>query len=926
MSLNTSGLLEVAQAVGGTLDLAEALRRVCRALAHITGAETVSIHLVDERRDLRPAAAYHVPKDALEILARSLLPLSEQGFASTVFEAGEVVWSDDVQHDPRFAWSLFRQFPHQSGMMIPLLLDGTVTGCFYLVWWRARRSFEPADLAVLKTVGRLVGLLLQNARLVGEAERRRQRAEDLAEDAARRLGESETLAELARAINASLDVEIVLRRITEAGRRLSRSDAARIALWEPDREVMRVRFADGDAVALDSVLIQPGMGVRGRVLVTGKPFLTDDYLSDVRIGPEYREEAAAEGLQSLLVVPIVIEGRVEGLLSVSSRTAARFTDRDRAILCQLADHAAIAITNARLYEDGARRLREAEILAELARTINASLDLDTILPRVVAAARELCGSDIAFVALKDPGAAVARFRAWTGTRRQDYGRFEIVAGKGSGGHVLATGQPFRTDDYPRDPRISPDYRSVAQEEGVAAQLVVPIRIDARVEGFLAVNERTRRAYTDREEAVLERLAEQAAVAIKNAVQTARERSLQEQLLQAQKMEAVGRLAGGIAHDFNNLLTVITGRAELLLDQLVAGSRSWEALELIRKTADRAATLTRQLLAFSRKQVLQPKIITLNDTVSGLGSMLRRLIGEDIDLVTRLDPMLGRVKADPGQIEQVLVNLSVNARDAMPKGGRLVIETRNVRLETSLRITDAVIPPGTYAALEVSDTGVGMDAGTLAQVFEPFFTTKGVGKGTGLGLSTAHGIVRQHGGFIAVRSDPGQGATFTIYLPGVAEPVAEAEGDEARATRAGSETILVVEDERGVCDLTEDILRGQGYTVLTAATPERARMLCRRYPAPIHLLLTDVVMPSMSGPELARELVSTRPAMRVLYMSGYTDEALQQHRIAEEGVPFLEKPFTRARLAQKVLERLAPREGGAAAAGAPRAESARPVRS
>ena len=380
-----------------------------------------------------------------------------------------------------------------------------------------------------------------------------------------------------------------------------------------------------------------------------------------------------------------------------------------------------------------------------------------------------------------------------------------------------------------------------------------------------------------------------------------QRQLEDQFRQAQKMEAVGRLAGGVAHDFNNLLTVISSYSELLLHDLSAEDPRREDLEEIRKAASGAAGLTRQLLAFSRKQVLEPTVVDLNTVVAGADKMLKRLIGEDIDLVSVLAKDLGAVRADAGQVEQVILNLAVNARDAMPEGGKLTIETSNIKLDTTYVDQHRVVAPGAYVLLSVSDTGTGMDEHTKAHVFEPFFTTKEQGKGTGLGLATVYGIVKQSGGFIWVYSELGQGTTFKIYFPLVEEAATVPAAHEAPGSLQGTETVLLAEDSAAVRTVANQVLTRHGYKVLEAVDGRSALEVGTRHEGPVHLLVTDVVMPEMSGRQLAERLKERRPALKVLFVSGYTDDAITRHGILEPGIAFLQKPFTPESLARKVRE-------------------------
>jgi PAS domain S-box-containing protein len=380
-----------------------------------------------------------------------------------------------------------------------------------------------------------------------------------------------------------------------------------------------------------------------------------------------------------------------------------------------------------------------------------------------------------------------------------------------------------------------------------------------------------------------------------------QRDLEVQFRQAQKMEAVGRLAGGVAHDFNNLLTVITSYGELLLEDLATGDPRRADLEQIRKAAKDAAGLTRQLLAFSRQQVLEPTVLNLNAIVTGAEKMLKRLIGEDVDLLAITAADLGAVKADAGQIEQVIMNLVVNARDAMPDGGKVTIETANVELDAAYAAHHSVVPPGAYVLLSVSDAGVGMDEHTKAHVFEPFFTTKERGKGTGLGLATVYGIVKQSGGFVWVYSELGHGTTLKLYFPRVDERVETPERARATASIRGTETVLLAEDAAAVRAVAYEVLTRHGYTVLLAPDGRSALSIAADHAGPLHLLVTDVIMPEMSGRQLADRLKEIRPELKVLFVSGYTDDAITRHGVLEPGIAFLQKPFTPESLARKVRE-------------------------
>jgi PAS domain S-box-containing protein len=470
----------------------------------------------------------------------------------------------------------------------------------------------------------------------------------------------------------------------------------------------------------------------------------------------------------------------------------------------------------------------------------------------------------------------------------------FAPGVGLPGRVWVSRAPLVLADLERDDNFS--RAAAAQKVGFRQALAFPIMLRSEVAGvmeFLGPH------VHDPDQELLDTLG-----GIGSQIgQFIEHRLAEQQLLQSQKMEAVGQLAGGIAHDFNNLLSVILGYAQLGAGELGPEHKTSRRLEAIRKAGERAAALTRQILTFSRKQSVDTHVCDLNHIVEDMEKMLPRLIGEDVRLVVALGEALGQVRADPGQLEQVIMNLAVNARDAMPAGGRLVIETSNVDLDQSYAGSHPEVQPGPHVMLAISDTGEGMAPGTLARIFEPFFTTKEAGKGTGLGLAVVFGIVKQSGGSVSVYSEPGEGSTFKVYLPRVFDTQSTAPTTAPEVSLGGSETVLVLEDEDALRALVVEALRAVGYTVLEAAEPRAAAAVASDAARKIHLLLTDVVLPGQSGPETAIQLRNARPDLRVVLMSGYTDKLVNGHRTFDPNMPFLGKPFTVDALLRKVREAL-----------------------
>ncbi|MBI1960028.1 MAG: GAF domain-containing protein [Candidatus Rokubacteria bacterium] len=899
---------QLRERLGQRLERLQALARIDELLLSSLDSDEILAEIARAAALLMPAAHVRVwiPEEASQTLvARAVAgELAEEGFPVRRLRFGEGVTGWVAEHRrpleiPDFSadervvepgW--FRARGLTSAIIFPVVHAESLLGVLSLIG-RAPFRLDPDDRSLLQSFVAQSALALRNARLFEESERHRR--------------EAEVLAKLVADINASRDLDGILTRVGEGARELCGSDLAGVALREPGSGAVMFRHWAGARLDLGRVRVEPGKGVGGMVLATGHPFRTDCYAEDSRISQDYRELVVAEGVVAAMAVPVEREGQVEALLYVHNRSPRPFTDQDEAILVRLADHAARALGNARL--TGALRTRQGhlEALLEVSRELSRIQPVEALLGRIA----ELCGrlleSTSVGIRLVE-GDDLVVSEGW-GDARQVMVTPRLKVGQSLSGVVAASGEPLLVEDIGSDPRVEPAHREAARRLGYTRWLGVPLKVGERVLGVLNVRRGGSRPFTGEELEIATAFASQATAALENArlyreAQEAYARLAQTQaeLAQSQKMEAVGRLAGGIAHDFNNLLTVVIGRSELALARLSGDDPLRRDLGLIGTTSKRAAALVRQLLAFSRKQVLRPEVLDLAAVVAGLQGMLRRLIGEDIDLLAVIAPGLGRVTADPGQLEQVIVNLVVNARDAMPRGGRITIETANVDLHEAVAAEREGLPPGAYVRLAVRDTGHGMDAETQAHIFEPFFTTKEVGKGTGLGLATVYGIVKQSDGAIRVASEPGVGTTFTILLPRVREEAQPAPAPAAPGTLPrGTETILLVEDDPELRALGLEVLQAVGYTVLEACEGHEALLVLERHRGPIHLLVTDVVMPRMGGLALAERLAVLRPELRVLFMSGYSEAAIAQHGVLDPGTAFMPKPFTPEGLTRKVRE-------------------------
>jgi hypothetical protein len=860
----TETLLGIAQSLATSVDPAEVARRTAREVTRLLGADTSICFEVDtETGEGVPVAAYHVPPALLDPAFRIALDNVPSFFRG----AREVIASANVAEDPRLDHPVIRDaaMVPRSLLYAPVVRDGRTTGALITYWWHQPHWVTAEEIRLVSGIAHQLMFALENAHLHKETERRRR--------------EAQVVADVARSISAALDLPAILRVVADGAKELCQTEIARIALRDP---------ASGDMVmrhglhrdAGEAVRIAAGQGSGGWVMQTGRPFRTANYLADPRITSDFRAIAEREGLGAHLVVPIRMGDVIEGLLYVGRRTTRPFTERDEAVLLTLAGHAAIAIRNTQHFEreQAARALAESseEALRETADRLRAVVDSTTD----------------AIIVTDDTGKIVS----WNKGAEAMFGYTESEI----------FGQPLYLLMPERYRRAHRAGLARFMETGQGRVIGRTVELDGvrrdgtefPVELSLATWQRPGGRFVS---GILRDL-----TARKQAEQALRES--EQKLQQAQKMEAVGRLAGGVAHDFNNLLTVITGRSELVRMRVTGGREFQKDMDIVHQTATRAAALTRQLLAFSRRQVMLPVVLDVSAIIAGMTQMLRRLIGEDIELaVVTADDC--HVKTDPSQMEQVVMNLVVNACDAMPNGGRLVIET--TRMTTGATNVPA-LGPGEYVVLAVTDTGSGMTAETKARIFEPFFTTKGPERGSGLGLATVYGIVKQSGGEIAVESEPGRGTTFRVYLPWThGQPESEPATGGGTAVK-GRETILLVEDEPEVRLLVQELLEEAGYHVLVADGPGEALLIGERA-GHIDLILTDVVMPQMRGYDLVARLLEVRPDLAVLYMSGYAEERREPATGGAAAVPsrtaFLEKPFSLTSLAAKVretLDRRAPR--------------------
>jgi signal transduction histidine kinase len=885
-------LARLSCSVSSSLDLDTVLGQVVEATRQLFGIAAAAIWLADDQR-----RTLHLQvRAAGPVVATYPIPVLRFGEGTTGWVAvhRRPVVVDDVYADDRFVnlpW--LRQHGITSYCGLPLIADGVLLGVLSLSA-RTPFLFTTEDDEILESLAAQAASAIRNARLFLEATRRRQ--------------DAERIDVIAGLLPQLLGRAEIAQRVAEGVREGLHATAAIVYSTRQDSlDLDRLAWAGSLREVADR--LPAGAGMAGFAIAERRPVVSADVRTDPRIRNTPSTALEDADRAARLAVPLIAQERIVGALVVLDGEGREF-DEDAIRLTQMfAAHAAVALEAATLLETAERRRQESEALAAAAREIAESLDIAGVGRRTAEHAQALFSSRTVRVRLAEPDGRL-RLIASLGRRPAYDSTGPLPAGTGTAGRAFQEGRPFWTSDELDAATVDARIRDHLRDKADRALLSVPMRSKGRTIGTLSIGDVTGRTFLATEIALLRALADQAALALENArlfeeAQRAyREVSeTQAQLVQAQKMEAVGQLAGGIAHDFNNLLTVIGGRSALLLQRGELSGAVRTDVELIGKTADRAAALTRQLLAFSRKQVLEPRPVDPNALVSGVAPMLRRLIGEHIELVVVAGPDPGYVMADPGQVEQVIMNLVVNARDAMPDGGMIKIETAGRELHEAALHAQGHVPPGQYVTLSVQDAGSGMDAATLVRIFEPFFTTKEIGKGTGLGLSTVHGIVHQSGGHIGVDSAPGRGTTFTIYLPRIAaaDAITDATQPSSPGATRGTETVLLVEDEEEVRRLASEILKGCGYTVLETGDPLEALTIAERLGGAVDLLVTDMVMPAIGGSELAERLKITCRGMRVLYISGYTDEMITQAGTSGSGRAFLHKPFTPHDLKRKVRE-------------------------
>jgi PAS domain S-box-containing protein len=849
-------LHELARAAGALLDPAAVAQLAADDARDLLAVDAASVFWWDADAGRLRWLAHNIPH--LSLAGPVLRP--GEGAAGLAFQRRAPVVVEDYQHwEHAIAWQPARETTTVAA--VPLIARGRAIGVL-VVRTRGPRDYASEDIQFLSLLAAQVAPVLETAQLYAESERRRTEAE----------AHAERYRTLFEAVACGVVVLGANGDILHANHAAEQSFGLTLdqMYGKPPEALLPGRREDGSDLPPEE---RPGrLALRQRRPVR-------DYLIGV-----IRPDGKRRWLQGNSIPVFGPDGE------------------PRYVVCSFLD-----VTAHKQAEEGLQQSRmRLQLLNNIATGMTAGMSVEQIVARTLHEISEAFPTLRVAYSVIDPHGRLTVLRSLEPPGMQALTGLSVDLTTGPEYlSALSAGAAVIANDVTQDPRLAP-LDAVMMANSARAVLDVPLQHSAQLVGLLCLDSPEPRSWSEHEVATLTEAAQYLSMILKDAhEQQEREeaesllRHREEQLRHAKKMEAMGRLAGGVAHDFNNLLTVISGYNELLQNALPTTSPIRAYVDEIAKAGEHATSLTGQLLAFSRRQVLTPSILDLNTVVARTEDMLRRLIGEDIELITKCAHNLPFVEADEGQIQQVILNLAVNARDAMPAGGRLLIETANVTLNEPLVHAHGSVPPAAYVMLAVSDSGCGMDVDTQSRIFEPFFTTKEPGKGTGLGLATVYGVVQQTGGHIMVESEPGRGARFAIYLPRVlARPVPRRSADASGHLPQSSGTILVVEDEARVRSLVCHVLKGSGYTVLEASQGEEALQISAQHEGRIDLLLTDVVMPGMSGPAVAQRLLRQLPGMQVLYMSGYPDDEILQHGM-EAGQAFLQKPFKAEAIRQKV---------------------------
>jgi PAS domain S-box-containing protein len=758
----------------------------------------------------------------------------------------------------------------QSMIVVPLISKNNVIGTLHF------RSIKPkaytqSDVLLAERVGNEIAGAIANAQLFAERKQAEASLRKSEEEAKKLAVENAIMAEIGRIISSTLDIEEVYERFAEEMRRLIPFDRLGVNVIDRKNYNFSIPYVLGPQVTsrrAGEVIPLAGTGTEEVMRTQTSLFIHEENREAIisrfpGLAPIFKA-----GLQSIMIVPLSVKNDVIGVMNIQMAKPNAYTEMDLRLAERVSSQVAGAIANTLLFVEHKRSEEALRVSEERYRSILESIEDGYY-------EVDIAGN---FTFFND---SMCQILGYSKEEMMGMNNRQYTDQKNAKKLYQAFNKVFRTEQSAKGYEWE-----IIKKDGTKRDVDASVSLIKDISGNRIGFRGIVRDIAERKQAEKEMAA------------------LQEQLRQSQKIEAIGQLAGGIAHDFNNAITLIKTCSQLALMDLKPGDPLRQTFEMIDKATQQSANLTRQLLAFSRRQIMEMKVLDLNSLLGDMDKMLHRVIGEDIELVSMLAGDLGRVKVDPGQMEQVVLNLVLNSRDAMPQGGKLTIETANVELNEKYVNNHVGVKPGSYVRVSVSDTGVGMTPEVRERVFEPFFTTKEKGKGTGLGLSTVYGIVKQSKGNIWVYSEPGKGTTFKVYLPQVEEPLEEEKEKARRLERElphGGETVLVAEDDGDVRSLVVQILKKQGYKVLEAANGEEAFMICEKHEGAIDLLVTDVVMPVMSGRELTDRLLLLQPKIKILYMSGYTDEAIVRHGVLEEGVNFFQKPFSMEALVLKVRE-------------------------